>query len=398
MGMIEELKKQHEEVLNQIKNLINEGKSEEVDKKMAEADSLESKIDVLIEQQRRFNNKLGDISQKPNKMPDLMGFNTIDKTGTSFSNEDIYSSIEYRKAFMNHVLKGTPIPKEFINADEITKTTDIGTVIPTVLLEQIIEKIEAVGMILPLVTRTSIKGGIALPLSSVKPEASWVGEGEGSPLQKKTTTNMVFSYYKLRCAVAVTLETDTVALPIFERTLINNVVEAMTKALEQSIISGDGVGKPTGILTETPNEGQEITGTGKLEDLENAETALPIEYENNAIWIMTKKTFMHYSTLKDSTGQPIGRVNFGGYTNRPERTILGRSVVLCNYIDSYSNTLAAGMPYAILFNPKDYILNTNYNVTLKKYENNETDDLVTKAVMLVDGKVADKSSLVILRK
>jgi hypothetical protein len=35
---------------------------------------------------------------------------------------------------------------------------------------------------------------------------------------------------------------------------------------------------------------------------------------------------------------------------------------------------------------------------VKKYEDNETDDLVTKAIMVVDGKVIDLNSLVVLKK
>ncbi len=35
---------------------------------------------------------------------------------------------------------------------------------------------------------------------------------------------------------------------------------------------------------------------------------------------------------------------------------------------------------------------------VKKYEDNETDDQVTKAIMIVDGKVVDKNSLVVLKK
>lgn len=37
-------------------------------------------------------------------------------------------------------------------------------------------------------------------------------------------------------------------------------------------------------------------------------------------------------------------------------------------------------------------------MVVKRYEDNETDDQVTRAVMLVDGKVVDKNSLVVLNK
>lgn len=43
---------------------------------------------------------------------------------------------------------------------------------------------------------------------------------------------------------------------------------------------------------------------------------------------------------------------------------------------------------------KDYILNTNLNMTVKTYEDNNTDDKVTKAILLVDGRAVDVNSLV----
>ena len=46
----------------------------------------------------------------------------------------------------------------------------------------------------------------------------------------------------------------------------------------------------------------------------------------------------------------------------------------------------------------DYVLNTNLNMTIKRYEDNDTDDMVTKAIMLADGKVVDKGSLVTITK
>jgi HK97 family phage major capsid protein len=305
-------------------------------------------------------------------------------------------SMEYRQAFMNYVLRGAEIPAE-LRADATTKTGDIGSVIPQTVLNKIVEKLEAVGMILPLITRTAIKGGVSVPTSSVKPVATWVAEGAGSDKQKKTTGSITFNYYKLRCAVAVSLEVDTMALPIFESTLINNVVEAMAKAIEQAIISGTGTGQPKGILTETPVTGQALTITAlDYDNLIDAEAALPLEYEANAIWVMTKKTFMGYVGLTDVDGQPIARTNYG-ISGKPERTLLGRSVVLCNYIDSFA-TASTGEAFAFLFNFSDYVLNTNYQMGVKKYEDNETDDLVTKAIMVVDGKVIDLNSLVVLKK
>ena len=311
--------------------------------------------------------------------------------------ENKFASAEYRQNFMNYVLKGEKIADEF-RTTGTTKTTDIGAVIPETVLNRIVEKLEATGMILPLVSRTAVKGGVSIPTSNLKPVATWVAEGAGSNKQKKTTDGSItFAYHKLRCAVAVSLEVDTMALSAFESALISNVVEAMTKALEQAIISGDGSGKPKGILTETAPEGQELSVSQlEYQTLIDAEAALPLEYEAGAVYCMTKKTFMAYQGITDTVGQPIARVNYG-IGGKPERTLLGRPVVLCNYLPSF-DVASSGNAFAFLFNFKDYVLNTNYNMGLKKYEDNETDDLVTKAIMIADGKVVTKDSLVILKK
>ena len=343
---------------------------------------------------------VGDEGGDGNGAAPMVLRNFAGAAGEGQDDGDKYGSMEYRKAFMQYVCRGEAIPKEY-RADAVSKTTDVGAVIPTTVLNQIVEKLESTGMILTLVTRTAYKGGVAIPVSTVKPVATWVSEGKGSDKQNKDIKKdgmITFAYHKLRCAVAVSLEVDTMAISAFESLLINNIVEAMTKALEQSIIDGDGSGKPKGILAETPAEGQEVESAApSYDDLIAAEAALPLAYENGAKWCMSKKTFMAYAGITDSNGQPIARVNHG-ITGKPERTLLGREVVLCDYVSAYTSTLTAGTVFAFLFNFKDYVLNTNYTMGVKKYEDNDTDDQITKGIMLADGKVVDKNSLVTVKK
>ena len=318
---------------------------------------------------------------------------------TQTEDGDKFASMQYRKAFMDYVVRGIAIPTEY-RADAVTTTTDVGAVIPTTVLNQIVQQLESTGMILALVTRTAYKGGVAIPVSSVKPVATWVAEGAGSEKQKKTATKdgmVTFAYHKLRCAVAVSLEVDNMAMPAFETLLINNIVEAMTKALEQAIISGSGNGQPKGIITETPNTKQ-VVESAKLsyEDICKVEGALPQAYEAGAVWCMSKATFMGFVGMTDQQGQPIARVNYG-MAGKPERVLLGRPVVCCDYLNGF-DAASAGDVVAFVFNFKDYVLNTNYAMGVKKYEDNNTDDQVTKGIMLADGKVVDKNSLVTLKK
>ena len=43
-------------------------------------------------------------------------------------------------------------------------------------------------------------------------------------------------------------------------------------------------------------------------------------------------------------------------------------------------------------------MNTNYQIGVKTYEDNETDDIVRKSTMICDGKPVDTNSLVKLAK
>ena len=305
---------------------------------------------------------------------------------------DIYDTVEYRKAFFNYVKTGKMAPEY----RDVTTSSDAGAVIPTTTLNTIIDKLLSSGMILPLVTRTAYNTGLSIPVSSVKPTATWVADGATSPVQKKTTGSVVFGAYKLRCAVGVSLNLDAMALSAFEAAIANNIAEAMVIGLEQAIISGTGSGQPTGILTATPSITPVSVSALNYKIMTTAEGLVPSAYENGSVYVMNKATYMDYIGIVDTNGQPIARTNYGidGKTNK---TLLGRDVIICDYLPSFDSA-AAGATFAFIFRMKDYVLNTAFNVTLRQYEDYVTDDIVRKAIMLADGKVIDTSSLVLLQK
>lgn len=319
---------------------------------------------------------------------------------------DITDSVEYRQAFMNYVMRGTPIPVE-LRAN--TLTTDVPAVIPTTLINRIWERMDEEGTILNLVTRTSYPAGVVIPNNATKPTATWVGkeetdksgEGKGSTPQKVTAGKVTFAYFKLRCEVSVSMEVSTMALSAFEDRLTIGVADAMVSAIETAIINGTGSGEPKGILAETPNEGQTIavakTGPLSYATLCSAEAAVPAKYEKDAKWLMSKKTFMSFVGMTDGNSQPIARMNYG-ISGKPERFLLGREVVITEDIANYADTVNADTKFAAIFSLPDYVLNTIYDLGIKRKEDWDTEDQRTKAVMSVDGKVVDKGSLVVLVK
>ncbi len=389
------------QLMDEAQKLLDESKTEEAQAKMKEVEALDAKFEEEAKIQANLNALAGAQAQNP-----AAAAQSVNLTGSAKLQEalDVYDTDDYKRAFMNYVLAGKKIPAELTNADANTKTSDVGAAIPTTTLQKIYEKIEATGMILPRVTHTSYKGGVTVPTSAAKPTATWVNEGAGSDKQKKALGSITFAYHKLRCAISMSLEVSITTYPMFESQFVANVAEAMVKAEEQAIISGSGSGQPKGIIKETVVTGQNIdiaaaTTALAYADLVKAEAALPQAYDTDAVWCMTKKTFFEQVVgMVDDNKQPIARVNYG-MSGKPVYSLFGREVVLVgDYLPSFTASVTADTVFAFIFNFKDYLWNENLGMTFRKYTDNATDDEVTVALALVDGKVVDKNSLVTLTK
>ena len=390
-GLIARKKTEIEEIRSKIKaaSTADEVRSlgETLDKLMSELDELQKKFDELDSQGEGEggNGNMGEASR---------GFNPLHTYGAGRSetrDSDSTDSLAYRTAFMNFILRRQPIPVE-LRADANTLTTDVSSVIPTQLVGRIIQRMDEYGMILPLVSRSSFAGGIVIPTSATKPVATWVSEGAGSDRQKKTTGSITFSHFKLRCEISMSLEVGVMALSAFESKFVENVANAMTIAIEKAIINGNGTSQPKGILKETP--AATVTLKAKLDyaDLIAVEQAIPSEFESTAKWCLTKANFLKLLGMTDTTGQPIARVNYG-ISGKPERSLLGRDVVIV----PYATEIGSGN-FGFLFNFSDYLLNTIYDLGISTKDDWETEDKLAKAVMSVDGKVTDAGSLILVKQ
>lgn len=312
------------------------------------------------------------------------------------ADNDPTNSLEYRAAFRDYVATGKATMPAEMRGDANTLTTDVPSVIPTVIMNRIIEGITACGMIIREVTRTAYAAGLVVPTSSVKPVATWTTEGGTTDRQKKITGSVTFTHFKLRCEISMSAEVSAMAISAFEDAFVANVVDAMIVAIEKAIIAGTGTGQPTGILTQTVPTGQTITiadtTTHKptYSELCAAEAALPVEYENTAKWFMTKKQFMAFVGMVDDNGQPIARVDYG-IENGAVRRLLGREVIVHPYATEMGSDIAG------IYDFRDYVLNTIFDLGIQRKQDWDTEDYLTKAVMSVDGKPVSAASLVVMQ-
>lgn len=393
----EQYLKERASLMNEAQKLLDEGKLEESAAKAAEVKALDEKYEAIAKAQANLN-ALQDRNMSTGMQAAAVastGASVVATMGAETHVSDLYDSAEYKKAFQAYVLSGTPIPANLQNANETTKTTDAAAMIPSTTLQKIYEKMERLGMVMPLVTQTGYKGGLSVPTSTVKPVATWVAEGAGSDKQKTTTGSITFAYHKLRCAVSMTYEMDNMAYPMFETMFVNAVSNAMIKAKETAIINGSGVGQPKGILKETPVKALTVAKGASItyKQLCEAEGA---EESDSAVWAMTKSTFMNQvQGMVDANGQPVARVNYG-VSGKPEYTIMGRPVVLLNsdYIASWSAAPAEAAVIAFLYDFADYIFNSGVAMLVKRYYDEDVDDTVTKAIEVCDGKSVRNDSLV----
>lgn len=299
MTKIELLEKRQTTISTQINGLADQA---EKCTDIAEMRKINENIDLLQSDLEKIEAELSEIRGANVPKGKDVDFRELKKVGGGTSNEDITESTEYRNAFKNLVLRKIPIPAE-LRANENTLTTDVAAAVPTVLVNQIIERMDECGMILPLLTKTNYTAGIVIPTSNVKPVATWVAEGKSSDKQKKSTGSITFSYFKLRCEISMSMETGTMALAAFEAKFIENVSKAMVIAIERAVLSGDGTTQPKGILKEKAIYEKELAADiPTYEELMDIEAHVPAEFESTAKWSMTKPQFMKFVSMTDKNG------------------------------------------------------------------------------------------------
>lgn len=311
------------------------------------------------------------------------------------SEEDIFGTMEYRQAFRNYVVNGTPIPEEFRSveqrADALTVVGDVGAVIPTTIMNKVIEDLTVEGKIINRITQTTFQGGVQIPISDINPTATWLAsEEEVSDEQKaEMKASVKFSYHVLEAKVAIGLLTSTVTLGVFESTVVKQLKKAMIKAIETAVISGTGLGQPKGLTKYTLPEDQVIEFTdkeiGTVKGWARAEAAIPEAYEDSEIYLMNKQTWeMYLNGMTDTNGQKIG---LGKINEKGQKILNGREVLTTDKLPGFDNA-SEGDIFGALVNLEDYILNSNLAMYYKKYFNEDKNKWIHKALMIADGQMA----------
>lgn len=353
------------------------------------------------------------------------GFNPLDSMGSftkeERSNVDVLSSMEYRSAFKNYVQKG--VTADILKRNAEVVTGDLGILLPNTIVQEIIKGVEKVyGHLYSKVKKTNVKGGVQYPLGAFSATMYWDGENADdkehgvSPKQRAggVTGYVTFTYHIGEIRIAQSLLESVVTVEAFEAEIVKALVEAYVRAMDEAILNGDGVKQPEGILTEAAKGSAGRIPTANIitftsEEMEDWKTwqkklfaKIPLSMRGlRPEFVMTAETWeSNIMTLEDGNGRPVYRETYNPVTGDETCTFKGRAVTLVEEggIKSFDGA-ANGDFFGIYWvADKAYAINSNMQFGYKKYFDENTNQYITKALVICDGKVLDPKYLYLLKK
>lgn len=332
---------------------------------------------------------------------------TMEQRGAGKKAVNPYDTEEYRNAFMEFCKNGTAIPMN-LRADATTKTTDASAVIPTTILNEIIQELKVYGNLYAAVRKLNVQGGVNIPILSLKPTATWItantATSESDKQKIQANTSVSFNYYGLECKISQTLLTNVTTIDAFQALFVPLAVEAIAKALDIAIMNGSGTGEPLGITKDSRvPSGNVITLTpadfASWSAWKKKVFAKMAKAYRNGIFYMAQSTFDGYiDGMVDDNGQPIGRVNYG-IDGAETYRFGGKNVetVESDVIKGYEDA-STGDVVAVFVKPTDYIINSNMEMQTVKWVDNDTNEIKNKVILIADGKLADANGVILIKK
>jgi HK97 family phage major capsid protein len=311
-------------------------------------------------------------------------------------------SLEYRKAFRDYVMKGTPIPVEF---RQTTSTEDTGAAIPMTIMNDVINTVrKRYGNLYAKVRKLSVQGGVEYPIGALKASFKWISESTVSPRQKMDKLGKImFGYHTAEIRVSQTFLANLLTLSSFETRIAEAIAIAYLEAMDYGIVNGSGDGCMTGILND-PRVTNTITMTAAdIADWKKWRSKffakLPLGYRSGEFIFAAGTVDAYLETMSDSNGNPIFRQATGlevndGDSRNPNGRFFGRNISLVEddiipaFDDASQNDVIG-----IFWQPNEYAINENFGFTMIRYFDRETNEWVDKALVVVDGKVLNPTGI-----
>ena len=240
---------------------------------------------------------------------------------------------EYRQNFWNMMRSKAPMPS-VVNALQIGTDSEGGYLVPDEYERTLVEALEEENVFRQLakVIQTS-SGDRKIPVVATKGTASWIDE-EGAYTESDDSFGQVsIGAYKLGTMIKVSEELLNDSVFDLESYISREFARRIGAKEEEAFFTGDGSGKPLGILASSGGAETGITAASATaitaDELIDLFYSLKSPYRRNAVWVLNDSTIKAIRKLKDSNGQYLWQPSLTAGT--PD-TILGRPVRTSAYM------------------------------------------------------------------
>lgn len=322
------------------------------------------------------------------------------------SEEEYLGSMEYRNAFRKFVLEGAPITRN----GEVISTQETGAAIPVTVMNDVINTVRVrYGNLYNRVRKMSVPGGVEFPIGSLRATFKWITEATVSPRQKVDALGKVsFKYNTAEIRIAQTFLSNVLTLSSFEARIAEVIAEAYLEAMDYGIVAGTGNGQMLGIVND-PRVTNVVTFTAAqisnwTEWRKRFFSQLPLGYRAGEFIFPLSTVEAYLETMADSNNNPVFRQSTGlevndGDAQDPNGRFFGRRISLVEPdiitdFDSASSNDVIG----IYWQPEEYAINENFGFTMRRYFDEETNEWVDKALVVVDGKVLNPTGYYLIKK
>ena len=323
--------------------------------------------------------------------------------------EDPLASMEYRRAFRDYVVNGTAIPEE-LRAGNAISTADTGAAIPMTIMNEVINTVrKRYGNLYSKVRKISVQGGVKYPIGALQASFKWITESTVSPRQKLAQLGSVtFGYHTAEIRISQTFLSRIVTLSAFEAEITRVIAIAYLQAMDYGIVNGSGDGSMLGILNDA-----RVTKTVTMTAADmgnwtkwrkNFFAQLPLGYRSGEFIFPVSTVDSYLETMADSNNNPIFRQATGlevndGDAQNPNGRFFGRAISLVeeDIIPDF-DTANQNDVIGIYWQPEEYAINENFGFTMRRYFDEETNEWVDKALVVVDGKVLNPTGYVKILK
>ena len=217
------------------------------------------------------------------------------------------ASDEYRQNFWNMMRSKTPMP-QVVNALQIGTDSEGGYLVPDEYERTLVEALEEENVFRQLakVIRTS-SGDRKIPVVATKGTASWIDE-EGAYLESDDSFGQVsIGAYKVGTMIKVSEELLNDSVFDLEAYISREFARRIGAKEEEAFFTGDGSGKPLGVLAATGGAETGVTAASATaitaDELIDLFYSLKAPYRRNAVWVLNDSTIKAIRKLKDNQGQ-----------------------------------------------------------------------------------------------